>query len=73
MPPRIPTDSKEEILENKEIGRSAPRYGRFRQLMAGNVISPIEDVTVPYKGSMVVAGELEVHGTLRVEGTLVVL
>lgn len=73
MPPAIPVDSKEEILENKEIGRSAPRYGRFRQLMGGNVISEIEDVTVPYKGSMVIAGELEIHGTLRILGTLAIL
>lgn len=60
-------------LENKNLGLAAPKTGRFRHLVGGNVVALGETVSVPVNFNMIVAGVLTVDGVLDVAGTLLVL
>jgi hypothetical protein len=66
-------EDDEEFLESKTVGLNQPRYGRFRQLIGGNVVSAAENVEIPVNFNMVVAGDFLVDGTITVDGTLLVM
>ena len=66
-------ESDPQLVDSKQIGRSQPGYGRFRQAMTGIVVDASETVIVPAGYGWVVPGSLTVNGILSIEGNLAIV
>jgi hypothetical protein len=65
--------SDKQDLDNKDIGKATPGFGRFTALICSTDVPVGRTVTILANESMVLGGTLTVSGTMNITGTLTIL